>query len=280
MRVAIQGLEGSFHHEAAEKFFAARGEVFELLECPTFAGVFDAVSSGAAQYGVVAVENNLFGSINPVYGLLEQHTLWVAGDTTLHINQYLIAGVPCDEKALGEGEGIEVASQVMALAQCDAWLTAHLPHATRHEMNDTTASVDWAIVQKDSLHLAIAGERAASVRGGHIVAGPINDDPNNFTRFFLLERGGHEHSGAQRTSLILRTDHAPGALYRALGAFVAEDISLSKLDSHPIPGDTRTYSFYIDLDAPLSSSGVQRALTTLRTQSCAVKILGSYPVIS
>lgn len=277
MKVAIQGLKGSFHHEAAEKLLASNGATIELVECATFPEVFEAVRLGNADYGVAAVENNLFGSINPVYGLLERYHLWIAGDTTLHIHQFLISHAPIALQALQKGP-TEVFSQVMAIAQCDQWLSANLPQAKRHEMNDTTASVDWVLKKQDSHFVAIAGQRAVQERGGHIVAGPINDDPNNFTRFFLLQKENKESERAERTSIILRTDHTPGALYRALGAFVEENISLSKLDSHPIAGDKRHYAFYIDFDVPLSSDAAKRALKKLESQSCIVKLLGSYPV--
>jgi prephenate dehydratase len=277
MKVAIQGLEGCFHHEAAEKLLAGQKEVFELLECSTFPEVFEAVHSGVADFGVTAVENNIFGSINPVYGLLEKHELWIAGDVSLHINQYLIGHAPISLEELKKGP-VEVLSQVMAIAQCDQWLAKNLPQAVRREMNDTTASVDWVVDKKDPHYVAIAGEKAAQARGGHVIAGPINDDPNNFTRFFLLQKEHKEGEKAERTSIILRTDHTPGSLYRALGAFEENNISLSKLDSHPIPGDKRHYAFYIDFDTPLSSKAAQNALAKLKGQSCVVKILGSYPV--
>jgi prephenate dehydratase len=277
MKVAIQGLRGCFHHEAAEKVFAKSSETIELVECATFPEVFESAHSGKADYGVVAVENNLFGSINPVYGLLEKYDLWIAGDTTLHINQYLIAHAPGTLEDLQKGPS-EVTSQVMAIAQCDQWLSKNLPQAVRHEMNDTTASVDYVVSKRDPQSVAIAGKKAANTRGGHIIAGPINDDSNNYTRFFILQREHKEAEGSERTSIILRTDHASGALHRALGAFVGEGISLSKLDSHPIPGDQRHYAFYIDFDAALSSPEAQKTLEKLKEQSCTVKILGSYPV--
>jgi prephenate dehydratase len=278
MKLAIQGLRGAFHHEAGEKVLAGMytGEL-ELVECNTFVQVFDAVDQGRAEFGIVGVENNLFGSINPVYGLLERYNLWITGDVTLHINQYLIAHAPITLDELKKNP-VEVLSQVMAIAQCDQWLAKNLPQAIRREMNDTTESVDFVVSKKDSRFVAIAGERAARVRGGHIVAGPINDDPNNFTRFFLLQKVHTEAPNAERTSIILRTGNTPGALYRALGAFDTEGINLSKLHSHPIVGDQRHYAFYIDFDAALSSSKVHRALTALSDQGCTVRVLGSYPV--
>ena len=277
MKVAIQGLRGSFHNEAAEKILAGSEETIELVECKTFPEVFESVHAGVADYGVAAVENNLFGSINPVYGLLERYSLWIAGDTTLRVDQYLIAHEEISLTAL-QKDSVEVLSQVMAIAQCDQWLAKNLPQALRREMNDTTASVDWVVAKGDPHFVAIAGKRAAEERHGHIVAGPINDDPNNFTRFFLLQKKHEEKPNAKRTSIILRTDHASGSLYRALGAFEENNISLSKLDSHPIPGDKRHYAFYIDFDAPLSSESARNALSKLEAQSCVVKILGSYPV--
>lgn len=277
MKVAIQGLRGCFHQEAAEKILAQSKDSVEWAECKTFPEVFEAVQSEKVDYGIVGVENNLFGSINTVYGLLERYHLWIAGDTTLHINQYLIGYEDMSLDEIKKGP-VEVLSQVMAIAQCDQWLTNNVPQAVRREMNDTTASVDYVVEKKDRHCFAIAGERAAEERGGHIVAGPINDDPNNFTRFFFLQKKHQESAGAERTSIILRVGHTSGALYRALGAFEEEGINLSKLDSHPIPGDKRHYAFYIDFDEPLSSQKAQKALENLKSQSCQVKVLGSYPV--
>jgi prephenate dehydratase len=277
MKVAIQGKRGSFHHEAAERLLLKTGETVELVECDTFRDVFEAVDSGTAVYGVSAVENNIFGSINPVYGLLERYHLWVAGDITLHVNQYLIAHAPTALEDLNH-ESTEVLSQVMALSQCTEWLTKHLPKASRKETNDTAGSVKWIMEKGDSRYTALAGRAAADIYGGTIIAGPINDDPNNYTRFFLLQKERKEVSGAERTSIILRTGHTFGALYQAIGAFVKERINLSKLDSHPVVGDTRQYAFYLDFDAALSSDAAQRAITELQTQLCTIKILGSYPI--
>jgi prephenate dehydratase len=277
MKVAIQGLRGCFHQEAAEKILNDSKSSIEWMECRTFPDVFEAVNSGAVDFGIVGVENNLFGSINPVYGLLERYNLWITGDTTLQIRQYLVGSTKISLEKLQAGP-VEVMSQVMAIAQCDQWLAKHLPRAIRTETFDTAGSVDMVIEKQDLHSVAIAGETAARERGGEIIAGPINDDPNNFTRFFLLQKEHKEAEGSERTSIILRTDHAPGALYRALGAFEEQGISLSKLDSHPIVGDKRHYAFYVDFDVPLSSPAAQKALEKLKEQLCTVKVLGSYLV--
>lgn len=274
MIVAIQGLVGSFHNEAADNLLPH--ESFELLECQSFHDVFAAVANEEVEYGVVAIENSLHGSINAVYRLLERYNLWISGETTLHIKQYLIGHSKVALETLNRPE-VKVLSQAPALAQCELWLDEHLPLAVRQETHDTAASVQM-VVEKHNGSVAIAGKRAAKLYGGHVIAGPINDDPHNYTRFFLLQKEPCVSSDATRTSIILQTDHKPGSLYSAIGAFEHANINLSKLDSHPIPTDKRHYSFYVDFDANVTSEAAQNALAELKSQGCIVKILGSYKV--
>lgn len=270
-KVAIQGIAGSFHHEAAQKLL---GKDIEPIYCKTFQDVFAAVRDGLADKGVVAIENSLHGSINAVYRLLARHDAWVAGETYLHIEQYLIAA---PDQAVDDLRGIrKVLSQAPALAQCELWLEENLPSASLEETHDTAESVQYVVRYNDQPLAAIAGKHAAELHGGKIIAGPINDDEHNYTRFFLLERGKQEIPGANKTSIILETNHQPGALYNALGAFAQVKINLSKLDSHPIAGDKRHYTFYVDFEAGLNGSLDHDILNTLREQGCKVTILGSY----
>lgn len=277
--VAIQGINGSFHGQAADLMLPDNIR----LECNTFEDVFYAVKNAAADYGVAAIENNLHGPISSVYRLLNRSGLWVCGETTLHIEQFLFG---IEDKTVEElnTSNTVVHSQVMALAQCEHWLSEHLPLARREETQDTAASVMQIMQDKKPYHLAIASKNAGEIYGAARVAGPINDDPTNSTRFLLLQKerpailepfDTSETKGA-RTLIILTTNNTEGSLYRALGAFADEHINLSKLDSHPIPGDQRHYAFYIDLEAGLNSAKVQRALSVLSIQKCEVGVLGSY----
>jgi len=266
VRVAIQGREGSFHQQAALELL---GPDIELVPCLTFPKVFDAVTSRDADWGIAAVENSLHGSINDVYRLLLSQDVWVAGEVFLHIEQYLIAAAP---RALSSIT--RVLSQEPALAQCELWLATQLPDAVLEVTHDTADSVRAVLARPDEPLAAVASHRAAEEYGGTVLAGPINDDPHNYTRFFLLAPSRVDVVGANRTSIVLRTNHDPGALWRALGVFEAEGINLSKLDSHPIAGDRRHYRFYVDLEAGLTE--VEGALTLLREQGCTVDVLGSY----
>jgi len=272
MKVASQGIAGSFHHTAAEKMLGAD---IELLDCSTFQKVFDAVKNGDADRGVVAIENSLHGSINAVYRLLARnssnHSIWVCGETTLHINQYLVATQKLPLEAVQT-----VMSQAPALAQAERWLEANMPQAHLEETHDTAESVRYVVARGNEPLAAIASKKAAELYGGTILAGPINDDQHNYTRFFLLSRDKIRVPDATKTSIILETNHQSGALYNALGAFAKAGVNLSKLDSHPIANDQKHYAFYIDFEAGLDDQLDHEVFDTLRAQGCNITILGSY----
>mgnify|MGYP001282858080 CR=1 FL=1 len=271
-KIAMQGIRGSFHHEAAQKLVDA-----DPVECVTFQDVFDAVIDGSVDYGVVAIENSIHGSINHVYRLLERHNLWIAGEITLSIEQYLIGAEKVSVEELNNPEA-EVRTMFPAFAQCELWLEEHLPLAKRAELYDTAFSVQNVMDEGNQMAVAIAVKCAAKEYNGVIIAGPINDDPHNYTRFILLTKERQTAEQTNRTSIIMTTGHTEGALYRALGAFAENGINLSKLDSHPIRSDKRHYSFYIDLEAGVEDEHVKQALEAIRNMGCTIKVLGSYNV--
>jgi prephenate dehydratase len=270
MKVAIQGIAGSFHHEAAEKLL---GTDIELVHCNTFQDVFNTVKAGQAQRGVVAVENSLHGSINAVYRLLARSNVWVAGEVFLQIEQYLIGA---SERTDDLSSITTVLSQAPALAQCELWLETNMPTAHLEETHDTAESVRYVVEHSDEPLAAIAGKHAAEVHEGKILVGPINDDRHNYTRFFLIGTDKVHVSNANKTSIILETNHQPGALYNAIGAFAQAGINLTKLDSHPIAGDKQHYAFYVDFEAGLNEQLEHDIFDVLRKQDCKITILGSY----
>ena len=271
-KIAIQGIKGSFHHEAAAALVDA-----EPMECVTFQDVFEAVINDEVEYGIVAIENSIHGSINHVYRLLERHDLWIRGETTLTIEQYLVGPESVTVEELNSVDA-EVRTMFPAFAQCELWLEEHLPLAKRVELYDTAFSVQTAVDEGERLRVAIGGKYAAEVHGGTIIAGPINDDPHNYTRFILLSKEREVPADANRTSIIMTTGHKEGALYQALGAFAEAGINLSKLDSHPIRSDKRHYAFYIDFEAGAEEDRVIKAFKDIEANDCTIKVLGSYVV--
>ena len=270
--ISIQGVKGAFHDEAA----AILVPEAESVECVTFNEVFENVQQDKTDFGVVAIENSLHGPINPVYRLLENKELWIAGETTLAIEQYLIGCQDIEVEALNTPRA-EVRTMFPAFAQCELYLQKTLPQIKHVERFDTAVAVKEVMEEKNPHVVAIAGKRAAKVYGATILTPPINDHFHNHTRFILVTKNKiNVPEDANRTMIILTTDHQEGALYKTLGVFAQEKINLSKLASHPIPADTRHYAFYIDLEIGLNEKSCQESLKTLKDQGCQVKVLGSY----
>lgn len=274
MRVAIQGISGSFHHQAALQFF---DHDVQLVECNNFRQVFDAVNNKVADYGVVAVENSLHGPLNPVYRLLASQGLFVSGEIRLQISLCLAGTTKQPIANLNRSDTI-VYSHTAALSQCEEWLNTNLPLAKRVEAADTAEAVKQIVLNNDENQLAIASRHAIKLYNGTVLAEAINDDPENYTRFFILTKTPTTLSNSNRTSIIITESDVDtaGSLYDALGVFKRHGINLSKLDSHPLPGKQRRYAFYIDFDANANSAAGKSALDKLAKQPWKIQILGSY----
>jgi prephenate dehydratase len=267
MPIAIQGDEGSFHHQAAQEWF---GQPVELTTADTFGAVFNALDNHTAQTAVVAVENSLYGSINEVLDLIQAHHYPIVGEIYLRIKQQLI-GTP----HTAASDIKYVYSHPVALAQCEQYLDAHFPNAQRVEYHDTAASVAF-IKQKngDPAYAAIASAGAAKLHNMPILASNIEDNKANFTRFLVIQPDGTVPKNANKTSLLLTTDHTPGALARVLTLFADANANLTKLQSRPIIGDAWKYRFYIDIE--VAGESLHQLLTHVCQTGATVTVLGEY----
>jgi prephenate dehydratase len=266
--IAIQGDKASFHDIAAAQYFeGSRDRVF----CDTFSRTFEAIATGEADYALCAIENSLYGSINEVYDLLLTNKVRIIGEVYLRIEQCLI-GLPGAEL-----DGlVEVHSHPVALAQCERYLDDVLPSVTRMEYHDTAASVSMVAQLQDPSIGAIASRDAAELYGMQIMAPSIETDTQNYTRFVVLSADSDVPDITDKTSLVVRTDGSPGALYRALGCFAKRSIDLTKLQSRPVVGRAWDYMFYIDVSIGGQDLIFNTIISELEGQSCQVTILGSY----
>lgn len=267
--ISIQGDQASFHDIAANKFF---GTGSKRLFCDTFAATINALHDNKVDYALCAIENSLYGSINEVYDLILNSRSIVFGEVYLRIEQCLI-GLP--EAALQDIT--EVYSHPVALAQCEDYLDSNLPDAERLEYHDTAAAVEKISLLQNSQLAAIASRQAAELYGLQVLASSIETNKANYTRFMALSQSADDTPPQpNKTSLVIRTNHAAGALYNALGCFAERSINLSKIQSRPIIGKAWHYMFYIDIaigeDDPLYLQAVEQ----LRAQGCHVTLLGSY----
>jgi len=271
MNVAIQGERGSFHHEAAMRLLPDA----TVVPQKHFSDVFSAVVRGEAEYGLCAVENSLYGSINEVYRLLGRNDVWIIQDIRLHISQQLVGSQRVDLELLAAADDVRILSQAPAFAQVELWLDKHLPKAVREETGDTALSVQIVTQRNEPHTLAIAGSFAADTYNGVVIARDIQDEADNHTRFILFQSAHCDVPNASHASMILKTDHTPGSLLHALRVFSEHGCNLVKLDSHPVPSDQRHYAFYIDYE--LSDQNVSAPIIAeLERQGCHVKLLGEY----
>lgn len=267
--VAIQGDEASFHDIAANQFF---DDTSERVFCDTFASTIAALKDGRASYALCAIENSLYGSINEVYDLILRNELFIFGEVFLRIEQCLI-GLPGTQLA----DITEVYSHPVALAQCEDYLDRQLPEAERVEYHDTAASVAKISQLNSHSVAAIASRQAAELYGMEVLTESIETNKQNYTRFIVLSISAEDMVPTpDKTSLVIQTNHQPGALYNALGCFAKRSINLSKIQSRPIIGKAWHYIFYFDIHIGLQDTSYKEAVEELSKLGCEVTLLGSY----
>lgn len=267
MRIAIQGQKGSFHDEATARLFP--NTQYEILSCDTFRQVFEGVDSGKADLGVVAIENSLYGSLHETYDQLVKYNFSITGELSLQIHQNLIANQNSNSSQI-----TEVLSHPAALDQCRNYLKINMPSAKLIEHADTAGAVA-DIANSQSLHqAAIASGHSALLYDMKILAKNIEDEENNTTRFITIKKQAVPNQKANKASLIIITDHTPGALYKSLGVFYVNNCNLTKLESRPIRNQPFQYQFIVDILA--SRDQLISAMHELEQIGTATTLLGHY----
>ena len=267
-KVSIQGYEGSFHQEAANKFY---GKEISVICCATFREVVKmAEDKKECDAGIIAIENSIAGSILPNYNLLQKSKLKIMGEIYLQIKQNLLVspGVKLEEIR-------EIHSHPMALQQCADFLDTYNWKIV--ETEDTALSAKH-IHQHHSKHIAaIASKIAAEIYQLNIIAPNIHTLKNNYTRFLLLQRAEavQETEGADKASICFHTDHSRGSLAKVLTSIAEAGINLSKLQSMPIPGSDFKYSFHADLEFDTKDQ-LAKALEEIKEKTEDLQVLGVY----
>ncbi len=264
--VAFQGEVGAYSEEAAFQFF---GTSIEIKPRETLEEVFASVEQGVP-FGIIPVENSLEGSISRSYDLMLESGLRVCGEIELRVIHCLIAGPDASLDTVKK-----VYSHPQALGQCQSFLK-HLNVALIPSY-DTAGSVKMLKEHGSADSAAIASARAAEIYGMKIIAREIEDNPNNFTRFFILAKKDSPPSGNDKTSIVFSTKDRPGALYEVLGEFSRRHLNLSKLESRPTRQKPWQYNFYLDFDGHREDAAAREALTNVEKLSIFLKVLGSYP---
>ena len=271
VRVAYLGPAGTFSEQAALQFF---GSSIESVPCPSIDEVFRATASSTAHYGVVPVENSTEGVVSRSLDLFLNSPLHIVGETSLMVRHNLL-------RLTDSMEGIEaVYAHPQALAQCQAWLTLHLPNAARQAASSNAEGARLA-----STHPAwagIASDRAATQYGLHTAAHGIQDDAFNRTRFAVvcLPQTLPAPPAADKNciSLVVSVSNRPGAVHDLLVPLKENGVSMTRFESRPARSGQWEYYFYIDLQGHPSQPHVKQALLELQGLCAFYKVLGTYPV--
>lgn len=270
-RVAYLGPAGTFSEEAALGFF---GSTVVKVPCASFDEVFHLTATGAADFGVVPVENSTEGVVTRSLDLFLTTPLFIVGETSLFVQHNLLRREP-------SLDGVEaVCAHPQALAQCHGWLSAHLPNAERRPVASNAEGARLA--STDTKLAAIASTRAGSEFGLNVVAPAIQDEANNRTRFAVVTHPQRHPqpraSGHDCTSLVVSVTNRPGAVHDMLVPLKVHGVSMTRFESRPARSGQWEYYFYIDLQGHPDQPHVATALRELREACAFFKLLGTYPI--
>jgi len=271
VRVAYLGPAGTFSEEAAVRFF---GSSIEHVACTSFDEVFRAATAGTAEFGVVPLENSTEGVVSRSLDLLLNSPLHIVGEVSLMVRHNLL-------RLSDSLEGIEaVFAHPQALAQCQGWLTAHLPDAERRAASSNAEGARLA--STNPAWAGIASARAATQFSLHTAAHAIQDDAFNRTRFAVVclpqTLPAPPASGKDCTSLVVSVANRPGAVHDILVPLKTHGVSMTRFESRPARSGQWEYYFYIDLQGHPSQDHLKAALADLQQLCAFYKVLGTYPV--
>lgn len=269
-RVAYLGPPGTFGEEAALRYAPDA----QLLHFPSHAAVAQAVASGMAGEGVVAIENSLEGAVTETLDLLiHESQLAIYYEIVLPIVHCLLVKPGTD---VAEMEVIF--SHPQALGQGRRFIERCFPKAQPVAAMSTAAAVELMLERRKAA--AISTLRAAEIYGAEVMARGIQDGSTNVTRFVVLAPTDHEPTGRDKTSLCFAfTEDKPGILVRVLQAFSSRGINLAKIESRPSRESLGKYIFLADLEGHRLDPPVKSALEEIAalTDPQRLKIFGSYP---
>lgn len=267
-KVAIQGIVGSFHEDAAQRFFS--DEKIEIIECRTFRKVCQLVDSDQVDIAVMAIENAIAGSLLENYGLIRDFHLKIIGEIYLHIQMNLLV-LPGVKKS----DIKEIHSHSVALMQCAEYIDGTFGEIIMDDGFDTAGSA--RNIAKNQLRdvACIANERSARIYGLEILEKGIETNKRNYTRFLILSKHNIHSEESNKASICFEVGHFYGSLSRVLNIFADNEINLTKIQSVPIIGKPDEYSFHVDIEWE-NNNNYEHAIHKVLKNVSSLTILGEY----
>jgi len=266
LKVAYLGPEGTFTQQAVLKHF---GQAISTLPLNSIENIFREVESSSAQYGVVPIENSTEGVITHTLDMFMRSSLNIVGEVELRIHHHILSN--CKDKVKIK----KLYAHPQSFAQCRVWLESNLPNVENISVSSNAKAAQQA--SSDKTFAAIAGEAASVQYDLPILCAKIEDNPNNVTRFLIIGSKPVPPSGQDKTSILVSALNQPGALYKLLGPFSKQNISLTRIESRPSQSANWEYVFFLDIEGHIEDKNLKQALEQLQKNSDLFTILGSYP---
>ncbi|MFB3124404.1 MAG: prephenate dehydratase, partial [Woeseiaceae bacterium] len=268
LKIGFLGPEGTFTQAAVYKHF---GHSVRALPFATIDEVFQEVESGAADFGVVPIENSSEGTVNNTLDMFLTSPLKIGGEVELRIEQHLLG-------RMASLESIErICAHEQALAQCRGWLREYLPRVELIGASSNAAGARRA--RDEGGTAAIGSDAAAEVYDLKILVNNIEDRADNATRFLIVGRELLSASGQDKTTILVSAGHTEGAgvLHTLLQPLATHGVSMTRIESRPSRRKNWDYVFFIDLEGHAEESPLAEALEELEKRSSLFRILGAYP---
>jgi chorismate mutase/prephenate dehydratase len=266
LKVACLGPLATFTHLAALRHF---GSSASFVPLESIKGVFEAVDTGKAEFGVVPIENSSEGVVSYTLDMFIDYDLKIAAEVMLEVSHNLLS------KSGDRSKIKKIYSHPQAAAQCRRWLEANMPEIPVLESTSTAKAAELASRDKDAA--AIASELAARMYDLHFVEKHIEDNRRNFTRFLVISKEFPPKTGKDKTSIMFSVKDRPGALYDILSPFKRQKINLTKIESRPSKRKAWEYIFFVDMEGHIESRKLKKAIEEVKNECLFLKILGSYP---
>lgn len=264
--VACQGVEGAYAQIACEKMFKSPF----IMYFKNFDGVFNAIEQGLCQYGILPIENSTAGSVKKVYDLMIHHKFSIVRTFRLKIDHNLLA-----KPGTKLADITEIYSHEQAINQCSVFLQK-FPNAKIIPVENTAVAAQMVANSERNDIAALSSRSCEELYGLSCLAGNVQDEGNNRTRFICISKNLEIYPGSDKTSIMMILPHRPGALYKVLARMYVLGINVIKLESRPIPDRDFEFMFYFDLETSIYSEEFVQLMCELDDLCEEFKYLGSY----
>ena len=267
-RIAIQGIAGSFHEDAARKYFG--DEEIEVVECRSFQNVCEYIDADKVDIAVMAIENSIAGSLLQNYSLIRDYHLRIIGEIYIHIQMNLMVLPGVKKKDIKE-----IYSHPVSFMQCNEYLEKYFPKVERKELGDNAKVAKLISTEKITNAAAISNLRSSELYGLQILDKGLETNKKNYTRFLILSKHGNPTEMANKASICFEVGHFYGALASVLNIFAENRINLNKIQSIPIVGKPNEYTIHVDIewDKP---ENYDKAIHQVLKCASSLSILGEY----